>query len=179
MQSNRLHAYVARKFSCRLHSSLLIAQNQFTRATPSPQAPPLQCLSSRPVSPPPHIVGQIMEMGFSPQQARIARAATDTGLDVQAALETLFANGAGNSSTPPCRVTTKFGRPHVQMVFTHYIQKLIAYVLCHTMLSLNTVDLHHSVKLILSTFVPCRERSLDSVPVEEVHDSLQLTTPEL
>ncbi|KAG2753040.1 hypothetical protein P692DRAFT_20908528 [Suillus brevipes Sb2] len=93
----------------------LARPNQFTRATPSPQAPPLQCLSSRPVSPPPHIVGQIMEMGFSPQQARIARAATDTGLDVQAALETLFANGAGNSSTPPCRVTTKFGRPHVQM----------------------------------------------------------------
>ena len=38
-------------------------------------------------------------MGFSPQQARVALAATDTGLDVQAALETLLANGAG--STPP------------------------------------------------------------------------------
>lgn len=76
------------------------SRNQSTHATPSPQAP-LQCLSSRPVSPPPHIVGQIVEMGFSPQQARIALAATDTGLDVQAALETLLANGAGNSSTPP------------------------------------------------------------------------------
>lgn len=77
------------------------SRNQSTRATPSPQAPPLQRLSSRPVSPPPHIVGQIVEMGFSPQQARVALAATDTGLDVQAALETLLANGAGNSSTPP------------------------------------------------------------------------------
>lgn len=77
------------------------SHNHSTRATPSPQAPQLQRLSSRPVSPPPHIVGQIVEMGFSPQQARIALAATDTGLDVQAALETLLANGAGNSSTPP------------------------------------------------------------------------------
>ena len=40
-------------------------------------------------------------MGFSPQQARIALAATDTGLDVQAALETLLSNGAGDTSTPP------------------------------------------------------------------------------
>ena len=39
-------------------------------------------------------------MRFSPQQARIALAATDTGLDVQAALETLLANGAGDTSTP-------------------------------------------------------------------------------
>lgn len=77
------------------------SRDQSTRATPSPQAPQLQRLPSRPVSPPPHIVGQIVEMGFSPQQARIALAATDTGLDVQAALETLLANGAGNSSTPP------------------------------------------------------------------------------
>ncbi|KIK34429.1 hypothetical protein CY34DRAFT_17729 [Suillus luteus UH-Slu-Lm8-n1] len=74
--------------------------NQSTRATPSPQAPPLQRLSSRPVSQPPHIVGKIVEMGFSPQQVRITLAATDTGLDVQAALETLLADGAGDSSTP-------------------------------------------------------------------------------
>ncbi|KAG1824195.1 ribonucleotide reductase small subunit [Suillus variegatus] len=37
-------------------------------------------------------------MGFSPQQARIALAATDTGLNVQ---EILLANGSGNSSTSP------------------------------------------------------------------------------
>ncbi|KAG2147452.1 uncharacterized protein EDB93DRAFT_1282152 [Suillus bovinus] len=90
------------RFPCRFctHHSL-IGQNQSTRTTPSPQAPQLQRVSSRPVSPPPHIVGQIVEMGFSPQQARIALAATDTGLDVQAALETLLANGSCNTSTPP------------------------------------------------------------------------------
>lgn len=55
-------------------------------------------------SPPPHVIGQIVEMGFSPQQARVALAATDTGLDVQAALETLLSNGAGatdDSAEPP------------------------------------------------------------------------------
>ncbi|TFY75106.1 hypothetical protein EWM64_g8906, partial [Hericium alpestre] len=52
------------------------------------------------VSPPPHIIGQIVEMGFTPQQARVALAATDNGMDVQVALETLLANGAG-ASTPP------------------------------------------------------------------------------
>ncbi|KAG6908358.1 hypothetical protein DXG01_005176 [Tephrocybe rancida] len=51
---------------------------------------------SRPVSPPPHILGQIVEMGFSIQQARIALAATDSGLDVEAALETLLSNGAAS-----------------------------------------------------------------------------------
>jgi tetratricopeptide (TPR) repeat protein len=39
-------------------------------------------------------------MGFSPQQARVALATTDTGLDVQAALETLLSNGAASSFTP-------------------------------------------------------------------------------
>ncbi|KZT06456.1 uncharacterized protein LAESUDRAFT_179031 [Laetiporus sulphureus 93-53] len=58
---------------------------------------------SRAVSPPPHILGQIVEMGFSIQQARIALAATDTGLDVQAALETLLSNGAGSETPPPDR----------------------------------------------------------------------------
>jgi len=56
---------------------------------------------SRPVSPPPHILGQIVEMGFSVQQARVALAATDTGLDVQGALEVLLSNGAASSSHPP------------------------------------------------------------------------------
>jgi len=40
-------------------------------------------------------------MGFSPQQARVALAATDTGLDVRAALETLLTGGAGDTPTPP------------------------------------------------------------------------------
>ncbi|EIW74510.1 hypothetical protein CONPUDRAFT_159811 [Coniophora puteana RWD-64-598 SS2] len=56
---------------------------------------PKSANGSRAVSPPPHIIGQIVEMGFSPQQARVALAATETGLDVQAALETLLSNGAG------------------------------------------------------------------------------------
>ncbi|KAK0491619.1 hypothetical protein IW261DRAFT_1547623 [Armillaria novae-zelandiae] len=62
------------------------------------RAPP-----ARTVSPPPHILGQLVEMGFSIQQARIALASTDSGLDVEAALETLLNNGAGTSSrsTPP------------------------------------------------------------------------------
>ncbi|THH11547.1 hypothetical protein EW145_g604 [Phellinidium pouzarii] len=56
-------------------------------------------------SPPPHVIGQIVEMGFSPQQARLALAATDTGLDVQQALEMLLSNGVGSEeqqdSLPP------------------------------------------------------------------------------
>ncbi|KAK0447672.1 hypothetical protein EV421DRAFT_1901042 [Armillaria borealis] len=55
---------------------------------------------ARTVSPPPHILGQLVEMGFSIQQARIALASTDSGLDVEAALETLLNNGAGTSSRP-------------------------------------------------------------------------------
>ncbi|TFK47023.1 hypothetical protein OE88DRAFT_1666848 [Heliocybe sulcata] len=70
------------------------------RDTPSP-ASAKPATNGRPVSSPPHIVGQIVEMGFSPQQARVALAATETGLDVQAALETLLANGAASDSPPP------------------------------------------------------------------------------
>ncbi|KAI8982783.1 hypothetical protein BD414DRAFT_491121 [Trametes punicea] len=73
---------------------------QSTRSTPSPQAPP-SSQRSRAVSPPPHVLGQIVEMGFSIQQARVALAATDTGLDVQAALEMLLSNGAASSSPAP------------------------------------------------------------------------------
>ncbi|KAF8076973.1 hypothetical protein FPV67DRAFT_1649659 [Lyophyllum atratum] len=77
-----------------------------TRSSPAPAAPRPRSRtngtpSSRPVSPPPHILGQIVEMGFSVQQARVALAATDTGLDVQAALETLLSNGAGASEPSP------------------------------------------------------------------------------
>ncbi|KAI0068526.1 hypothetical protein BV25DRAFT_1791757 [Artomyces pyxidatus] len=55
---------------------------------------------SRAPSPPPHVIGQIVEMGFTPQQARIALASTDTGLDVEAALENLLSNGAGSTPAP-------------------------------------------------------------------------------
>lgn len=40
-------------------------------------------------------MGQIVEMGFSPAQARAALAATPTGLDVQAAIESLVGSGGG------------------------------------------------------------------------------------
>ncbi|KAK6904801.1 hypothetical protein I203_105619 [Kwoniella mangroviensis CBS 8507] len=55
--------------------------------------------SSRSSSPPPHIVGQIVEMGFSPIQARQALAKTSTGLDVQAALEILLGGQTPQSSS--------------------------------------------------------------------------------
>ncbi|KAI0677665.1 hypothetical protein C8Q78DRAFT_1089796 [Trametes maxima] len=77
-----------------------LAARQSARNTPSPQ-PPQSGQRSRAVSPPPHILGQIVEMGFSLQQARVALAATDTGLDVQAALDMLLSNGAGSSSPGP------------------------------------------------------------------------------
>lgn len=83
-----------------------IFQNHSARVSPTPSAPSGQ--GSRAVSPPPHILGQIVEMGFSIQEARIALASTDTGLDVQAALETLLSNGVGSqpsaeSPPPPSR----------------------------------------------------------------------------
>ena len=53
---------------------------------------------SRAGSPPPHVIGQIVEMGFTPQQARLALAATGSGVDVQLALDTLLANGVGSSN---------------------------------------------------------------------------------
>ncbi|KAF8324584.1 uncharacterized protein EI90DRAFT_3129764 [Cantharellus anzutake] len=51
-------------------------------------------------SPPPHIVGQIVEMGFAPQEARAALASTASGVDVQAALETLL-NGSRDTPRSP------------------------------------------------------------------------------
>lgn len=67
-------------------------------SVPAPQSS--RASVTRTVSPPPHILGQLVEMGFSIQQARIALASTDSGLDVEAALETLLNNGAGSSSRP-------------------------------------------------------------------------------
>ncbi|KAF5380656.1 hypothetical protein D9757_007001 [Collybiopsis confluens] len=46
---------------------------------------------AQPPSPPPHILGQIVEMGFSLHQARAALASTSSGQDIQAALESLIA----------------------------------------------------------------------------------------
>lgn len=70
---------------------------QLTQSSETPAAsngkPP------RPISPPPHILGQLVEMGFMPQEARAALAATqnDNGLDVQAAAEMLLNGGGGGA----------------------------------------------------------------------------------
>src|SRR5262245_49615743 len=84
-------------------------QNTSSRASPTPQTPGFRALS-----PPPHILGQIVEMGFSLQQARVALAATETGLDVQAALETLLSNCAGSSTEPPIRERAESEREPVR-----------------------------------------------------------------
>lgn len=69
-------------------------------AQPRQQSKPRhQSRSQRSVSPPPHLLGQIVEMGFSPQQAREALAATPTGLDVQAALDSLLGGQGGDASS--------------------------------------------------------------------------------
>ncbi|KAL1746238.1 hypothetical protein HDZ31DRAFT_62382 [Schizophyllum fasciatum] len=75
------------------------ARLDLSRPSPAPQS------RSRTASPPPHVLGQLIEMGFSVTQARTALAATDSGTDVQAALEILFANGAagGSDSRPRSR----------------------------------------------------------------------------
>jgi len=52
-------------------------------------------MNARPSSPPPHILGQIVEMGFSVTQARKALATTKDGMDLQAALEGLLNGGGG------------------------------------------------------------------------------------
>ncbi|KAH9002277.1 hypothetical protein EDB86DRAFT_2800719 [Lactarius hatsudake] len=54
----------------------------------------------RPPSPPPHLIGQIVEMGFSPDQARVALASTESGVDVQAALEALLSEPSRSSPVP-------------------------------------------------------------------------------
>ncbi|CBQ69858.1 conserved hypothetical protein [Sporisorium reilianum SRZ2] len=61
--------------------------------------------STRSASPPPHVIGQIVEMGFSPQQARQALARTDTGVNVEAALELLV--GQGNDGDADERLARK------------------------------------------------------------------------
>jgi tetratricopeptide (TPR) repeat protein len=95
----------SRPSSVSAHLSSFVSDNvspskktQPPRPSPSPRPP---AKSTRSSSPPPHIIGQIVEMGFTPQQARIALAATDTGVDVQAALDTLLAQTAPDADVPP------------------------------------------------------------------------------
>ncbi|KAG8770724.1 hypothetical protein FRC12_004089 [Ceratobasidium sp. 428] len=60
------------------------------RSPPTDRRPAKPASVRRATSPPPHILGQIVEMGFSIQQAKRALANTSTGIDVQAALESLL-----------------------------------------------------------------------------------------
>ncbi|WVF66648.1 hypothetical protein IAT40_001389 [Kwoniella sp. CBS 6097] len=76
------------------------SQSRPAQAESGPSRPAKTSAISRTSSPPPHIVGQIVEMGFSPTQARQALAKTDTGLDVQAALEILLLGPSSTSSGP-------------------------------------------------------------------------------
>ncbi|WVQ82582.1 hypothetical protein IAT38_004712 [Cryptococcus sp. DSM 104549] len=82
----------------------VVHQAKPTREEPTHRAPK-STAQRRSSSPPPHIVGQIVEMGFSPTQARQALAQTPTGLNVQAALELLLAaqgsgSGSGSNTRP-------------------------------------------------------------------------------
>ncbi|KAJ6521342.1 hypothetical protein DFH09DRAFT_1425006 [Mycena vulgaris] len=82
------------------------------RETPSPADPPARRKpQQRSASPPPHILGQLIEMGFSIPQSRAALADVykDGDWDVQAAIDTLLtstggAEGSSRPSTPPSAV---------------------------------------------------------------------------
>ncbi|KAG8702394.1 hypothetical protein FRC08_003507 [Ceratobasidium sp. 394] len=69
--------------------------------SPSSGQRPTRHASGRAASPPPHILGQIVEMGFSIQQAKEALANTSTGTDVQAALESLLGGAQPASDSGP------------------------------------------------------------------------------
>lgn len=69
----------------------------------TPSRPPSRATAARTPSPPPHILGQIVMMGFSVQQARLALAATlgsgqEGEWDVNAALEVLASDGAAHAA---------------------------------------------------------------------------------
>ncbi|CAE6439829.1 unnamed protein product [Rhizoctonia solani] len=78
-----------------------VSQTRKEQPRPSRSPAPTDRRESTPVerhgSPPPHILGQIVEMGFSIQQAKRALANTPTGMDVQVALESLLAAGNAGS----------------------------------------------------------------------------------
>jgi len=63
----------------------------------SKSAKPAQPKSSSPL---PHVLGKLVEMGFSVQQARVALAATETGVDVEGAMEFLLAQSAVDPQDP-------------------------------------------------------------------------------
>ncbi|KAJ7750974.1 hypothetical protein DFH07DRAFT_922464 [Mycena maculata] len=77
-----------------------------SRETPSPAVPPARRKpQQRSATPPPHILGQLIEMGFSIPQSRtaLAQVYSDGTWDVQAAIDSLLAStgGAEGASRPP------------------------------------------------------------------------------
>ncbi|KAG8731012.1 hypothetical protein FRC11_005368, partial [Ceratobasidium sp. 423] len=78
-----------------------VSQTRRDQPQPSHSPTPADRRERTPVerhgSPPPHVLGQIVEMGFSIQQAKKALANTSTGMDVQAALESLLVTGNTDS----------------------------------------------------------------------------------
>ncbi|KJA26654.1 hypothetical protein HYPSUDRAFT_75400 [Hypholoma sublateritium FD-334 SS-4] len=76
------------------------AEPRRSRAPGTNARPTADTSVARVPSPPPHILGQIVEMGFSVTQARTALAQTPGGLDVAAALESLLSGSSTSTSTP-------------------------------------------------------------------------------
>lgn len=82
--STSLSAHDPRLAALSSSSSASSAESSRVPSPASGSRPP-----ARTRSPPPHVIGQIVEMGFSPQEAKRALAKTGSGVDVQAALELL------------------------------------------------------------------------------------------
>ncbi|KZV64066.1 hypothetical protein PENSPDRAFT_757490 [Peniophora sp. CONT] len=68
---------------------------------PSPRTKATPAARSGRNSPLPHLIGQIVEMGYTLEQARVALAATDSGEDVQAAIEILLSGGTSEPTPAP------------------------------------------------------------------------------
>ncbi|KAL4081022.1 hypothetical protein J3A83DRAFT_4204061 [Scleroderma citrinum] len=82
-------------------------QNHNTRPSPPSNTPPVSTFQpsshAATVSPPPHITGQLVEMGFAPQLALTALLSTSTGdsFDTQTALDWLLAHREAVSPSEP------------------------------------------------------------------------------
>lgn len=73
-------------------------KDETSQARPAPQDKAAS-RGLRPSSPPVHLVGQIVEMGFAPSEARHALAQTSSGVDVEAAIEMLTSQATTESAS--------------------------------------------------------------------------------
>lgn len=85
---------------CRCHSQFSIdlipdGCNHFQPLSRSNALPQISSRIARPASPPIHLIGQLVEMGFSPTAAREALASTESGQDVETAAAILLSAGGG------------------------------------------------------------------------------------